>query len=105
MMDNNSKMSMYKAYSNISCEYWGSAHRQAHRFPEQDLLLAILKDALLSYRKNRTRASKQAHRMYKHDRVWFFGHDTERLCSFESVCDALGLSSQRIRQQLISLEK
>jgi hypothetical protein len=86
-------------------EFWDTVRRQAHSYPEQDLLLAVLKDALLSFRNNRRRASKEALRKYHADRAWFFAHDTDRLFAFESVCDALGLSPQRIRQQLISWEQ
>ncbi|HEV8724785.1 MAG TPA: hypothetical protein VGW77_29565 [Candidatus Binatia bacterium] len=35
-----------------SANYWDTVKRRDHQYPEQDLLLAVLKDALLNYRKN-----------------------------------------------------
>jgi len=38
------------------------------------------------------------------ERDWFFSEDSERLFSFQSVCDALNLSAERIRRQLLVWE-
>jgi hypothetical protein len=32
--------------------YWDTLRRSGHSYPEQDLMLAVLKDALLNYRKH-----------------------------------------------------
>lgn len=82
-------------------DFWDTVRRKAHAYPEKDLLLAVLKDALLHYRKNLRRPSKTFHA----DRAWFFDHDIDRLFSFESVCAALGLSAERIRQHLLGWER
>ncbi len=80
--------------------YWETVRRRGHAHPEQDLMLAVLKDALLNYKKNlRTR-----NRLFKDDQLWFFAEETDRLFSFESVCAVLGLDSQRIRQRLLAWE-
>lgn len=82
-------------------DFWDTLRRKGHGYPEQDLLLAVLKDALVNYRKNLRRPNKTSHA----DRAWFFDHEADRLFSFESVCAALGLSAERIRQHLIAWER
>jgi len=80
--------------------YWDTVRRGDHANPEQDLMLAVLKDALLNYRKNlRTR-----NRLFKDDQLWFFAEETDRLFSFESVCAVLGLDAERIRKRLLAWE-
>jgi hypothetical protein len=59
-------------------------------------MLAVLKDALLNYRKQLRNPKKSLRR----DREWFFANDDDGLFSFESVCAVLGLDPQRIRKRL-----
>jgi hypothetical protein len=73
-----------------------------HWTPEQELMLAVLKDGLLSYR----RTLRKAITSNCDDREWFFGNESNpRLFSFESVCTVLGLSVQHIRKHLLDWEK
>jgi hypothetical protein len=83
-----------------SANYWDTVKRRDHQHPEQDLMLAVLKDALLNYRKNLRKPNKR----FSADRAWFFANDRDRLFSFESVCFVLGLNSQRIRKHLQAWE-
>jgi hypothetical protein len=82
-------------------DFWDTVRRKAHGFPEQELLLAVLKDALLIYRKSMRRPNKT----FEAERAWFFANDTDRLFSFECVCAVLGLSAGRIRQHLRAWER
>ena len=82
-------------------DFWDTLRCKDHGYPEQDLFLAVLKDALLSYRKNLHRSNKA----FRADHAWFFGNDTDRLFSFESVCAALGLSAEKIRQYIVAWER
>jgi hypothetical protein len=81
--------------------YWDTVKRSGHSYPEQDLMLAVLKDALLNYRKQLRNPKKSLRR----DREWFFSNDQGGLFSFESVCAVLGLDPQRIRKRLRLWEK
>jgi hypothetical protein len=80
--------------------YWDTVRRRSHANPEQDLMLAVLKDALQNYRKN----LRTPNRLFRDDQLWFFTDETDRLFSFESVCAVLGLDSQRIRKRLLAWE-
>ncbi len=79
-----------------NANYWDTVKRNDHGHPEQDLMLAVLKDALLNYRK-RLRNPKKS---LIDDREWFFGNDRDGLFSFESICAVLGLDAQSIRKCL-----
>jgi hypothetical protein len=87
--------------SSTQGDYWDVLQCKACGYPEQDLLLAVLKDALLSYRRNLGRLGK----IFEAERAWFFDNDSDRLFSFESVCASLGLSAQRIRSHLLAWER
>ena len=84
-----------------SARYWETLRRREHNSPEQDLMLAVLKDGLINYRRN----LQDPTRSNLDDREWFFGAHNDDLFSFESICTALGLSAQRIRKRLAAWEK
>jgi hypothetical protein len=65
---------------------------------ERKLLVAVLKDAILSYKKNVSLGGAR----FKEAERWIFGKDTDRLFAFETVCSTLGLSAQRIRAELVT---
>jgi hypothetical protein len=79
-----------------NANYWNSLKRSGHSHPEQDLMFAVLKDALLNYRKHLHNPKKSL----RGDRDWFFAKDRDRLFSFESVCGVLGFNPQYIRKRL-----
>lgn len=65
---------------------------------ERNLLAAVLKDAILEYKKNLISGGAR----FKEAERWIFRKDTDRLFAFETVCAMLGLSAQRIRRDLVS---
>jgi len=77
--------------------FWRTVRSNEHALPERDLMLAVLKDALLNFRKNLHNPNK----LFKADRAWFFQNDRDDLYSFESVCAVLGLSAPGIRRRLL----
>lgn len=87
--------------SGTNGDFWDTLRRNGHSYPEQNLFLAVLKDALLSYRKNLRRSNKAL----MAERAWIFDDDQDRLFSFVSVCAALGLSPARIRKQIMAWER
>jgi len=84
-----------------SAIFWRTVRsKKKHALPERDLMLAVLKDALLNFRKNLYNPNK----LFKADRAWFFQNDREDLYSFESICAVLGLSAHGIRRRLQAWE-
>ncbi len=83
-----------------SAIFWRTVRSKEHALSERDLMLAVLKDALLSFRKNLHNPNK----LFKDDRTWFFQNDRDDLYSFESICAVLGLSAHGIRRRLLAWE-
>ena len=65
---------------------------------ELKLLVAVLKDAILSYRKNVGLGGAR----FKEAERWIFGKDTDRLFAFETICWTAGLSAQLICAELVT---
>ena len=84
-----------------SAAFWNTVRRAQPASPERDLMRAVLKDALLRFRKN---LHHPTNRLFKAERAWFFEYDTGELFSFESVCAVLGLNARRIRRNLLAWE-
>ena len=80
-----------------SAIFWRTVRSNEHALPERDLMLAVVKDALLNFRKNLHNPNK----LFKADHAWFFQNDRDDLYSFESVCAVLGLSAPGIRRRLL----
>jgi hypothetical protein len=76
--------------------YWETVTRKEHAEPEKDLMLAVLKDAILTYRKNLPAPSGRLQQVER----WLFERDEDRLFSFEVICFVLGLNPRRIRLAL-----
>jgi len=82
----------------ISSQYWETVTRKTHFEPEKELMLAVLKDAVMTYKK----CVYSGNTRFKEADAWLFQRDSDRLFSFESVCAVLGLSSENIRKGLLA---
>jgi hypothetical protein len=81
----------------VTAKYWETVIRKNYSQPEKELMLAVLKDALMIYKKHMHSGSVLFHEA----EVWFFDRKKDRLFSFETVCAVLGLSPEKIRQNLL----
>lgn len=82
----------------ITSKYWETVIRNSYSQPEKALMLAVLKDAVMTYKKRvRSRNS-----LFKEAEAWLFDRERDRLFSFETVCAVLGLSPGKIRSELIA---
>lgn len=73
----------------------------AARQPEAALMCAILQDAVESFQEQFvSTATRRAKRLSEEAEQWLFSDDSHWLFSFLSICDALDLCPQYIRQGL-----
>ena len=82
----------------ITSKYWQTVIRKTSFQPEKDFMLAVLKDAVMAYKKGVHSGNSR----FKEAEAWLFERDRDRLFSFESVCSVLGLSSANIRKGLLA---
>jgi hypothetical protein len=83
------------AAHNYAASYW----RQCEA--ERNLLIAVLKDAILDYKSNLVVGGAR----FNDAERWIFGEDTDRLFAFETICAMLGLSAQRVRADLADWQR
>jgi hypothetical protein len=67
---------------------------------ERRLLLALLEQALACYRKHASATDPRGRRAFAEAEAWLMGEESGALCSFQAVCDFLGLDPDYIRTAL-----
>lgn len=82
----------------VTSRYWETVIRKNYSQPEKELMLAVLKDAIMNYKKR----MHLGNALFKEAETWLFERERDRLFSFETVCAVLGLSPGKIRSELIS---
>jgi hypothetical protein len=79
----------------LPSQFYDLVHRNTDRSPEAKLCLAVLEDAVVCLLQNKTPMC----RIEAAD--WVRGRPS--LLSFESVCEALGLNDDTLRERLLQL--
>ncbi|MFN8546174.1 MAG: hypothetical protein U0807_18485 [Candidatus Binatia bacterium] len=68
--------------------------------PAQQLMLAVLEDALASYRRHGRGTGRRDRRLFGEVADWFSSEDTTWTFSFVNVCRALGFEPSAIREAI-----
>jgi hypothetical protein len=82
----------------ITFKYWETVIRQNYSYPEKELMFAVLKDAIMTYKKR----IYSGNALFKEAESWLFERECDRLFSFETICAVLGLSPGKIRSELLT---
>src|SRR5262245_6041484 len=82
----------------ITSTYWETVTKNSYSQPEKELMLAVLKDAITIYKKQ----IYSGNALFKEAETWLFDRERDWLFSFGSVCAVLGLSADKIRQNLLA---
>lgn len=82
--------------------FFASFRRTGARTPERLLMLAVLENAVMCYRRYARARDSQARRWFEEARDWLASCDRSSLFSFESICDALDLHPNYVRRNLCS---
>ncbi len=72
----------------------------ASRRPEQQLMLAVLEEAVATFQKNVTAGDGRSRRLFAEAAEWFASDDTGWPFSFVNICHALGLDPDGLRSGL-----
>jgi hypothetical protein len=92
-MENND---LFQEDASLPAQYWETFSRKRDLEPEKRLLLAVLDNAIRSYRT----LVFTGGRRFAEVETWLFSEDSDDTFSFRNICDVLGLSATRIRQSL-----
>ena len=96
-MENRVSIRVFADDMAVTSTYWETVMRKNYSQPEKELMLAVLKDALMTYKKR----VHSGNARFKEAETWFFDTEKDRLFSFETICAVLGLSPEKIRQNLL----
>ena len=97
-MENKSPISIFADDMAVTSKYWETVIRKSYSQPEKELMLAVLKDAIMNYKKR----MHLGNALFNEAETWLFERERDRLFSFETVCAVLGLSPGKIRSELIA---
>jgi hypothetical protein len=84
--------------SSLAQQYFDTMRRGEHLEPEKALLIALLEDAIQSYRKFSGAQDREGKEQFREAEAWLMANDTEWIFSFNNVCDLLNLDPSFIRR-------
>src|SRR5690242_4371777 len=80
--------------------FFATFRRSSAPTPERLLMLAVLENAVMCYRRYGRARDAHARRRFEEARDWFASCDRTLLFSFESICDALDIHPSYVRRNL-----
>src|SRR5712691_11258697 len=86
--------------ASLPSQYWNAVARRQQLEPERRLLLAVLENAVRTYRQYVFTPS----RLLREVEDWLFDENRDDPFSFETICDALGLSAEAVRRGILHSE-
>jgi hypothetical protein len=93
--------SLFQPDTLLSTQYFENLRRKTLLEPEKRLMLAILEDGIQCYFDNVHAGGGKKQRLFEDAEAWIVASDDDWVFSFESVCDALGLNPEYVRQGLL----
>jgi hypothetical protein len=100
MMTENILM-MIGADASVQQQYLDTVRRSEHLEPEKALLVALLDDAIHTYRKYRTTRDRAGRKRFREAEEWIMGAGSDWIFSFNNVCELLGLDPDFVRRGVI----
>lgn len=85
----------------VDTQFQSTYQARFYRDPERVLMLALLKDAVVSFQENLTMTCKRKQAMHGEAEEWILNRDKSYLFSFENVCDMLGYDASYMREGLL----
>jgi hypothetical protein len=86
--------------ASLPAQYRDAVARRHQLEPERKLLLAVLENAIRTYRQYAFTSSRLLHEVED----WLFDKNRDDPFGFETICDALGLSPECVRRGILRCE-
>lgn len=84
--------------SSLAQQYLDTFRRSEPLEPEKALLIALLEDAIDTYRKYSGARDREGKEQFREAEEWLLANDTDWIFSFNNVCGALGLDPDYVRR-------
>jgi hypothetical protein len=82
-----------------------SLFKRTVREGEQELMLAVLEDAINSFQKYLMEGNEKERKQFQEVQQWIRGRNADWLFSFDSICETLGLDPDYVRRGLMAWAK
>jgi hypothetical protein len=92
---------MLGADASVQQQYLDTVRRSEHLEPEKALLVALLEDAIHTYRKYRATRDRVGKERFREAKDWIMGRGNDWIFSFNNVCELLGLNPDYVRRGVI----
>ena len=93
--------SLFQPDTLLSTQYFENLRRKTLFDPEKRLMLAILEDGIFCYLDNLHATGSKKKRLFEDAAAWIAENEGDWVFSFASVCDALDINPQYVRQGLL----
>jgi len=84
----------------LAQQYFDSLRRSEHLEPEKALLIALLEDAIDTYRKFSRAQDREGKEQFREAEKWIMALDDRWIFAFNNVCELLDLDPDYIRRGL-----
>jgi hypothetical protein len=85
----------------IGEQFLSTYRRRFSLQPEQELMLAVLQDAIFCFQENATAIAPRKQVLFQEAEEWILSDDRSYLFSFCNICDSVGLSPAYLRRGLM----
>ncbi len=94
--------SLFQPDTVLPAQYLETVCRKIHRDAEQELVLAVLEDAVSCFQKYFAARDKIGRRLFREAEEWILLQEkSDWLFSFDNICETLGLNPGYIREGLL----
>jgi hypothetical protein len=93
--------SLFQPDTLLSAQYFDNLRRKTYFEPEKRLMLAMLQDAINTYRDKFHAQSRKGKRLFAETESWVVESNGDWIFSFNNVCEALSLNPEYVRQGLV----
>lgn len=83
-------------------EYSKTLQRRQHFKPEEQLMLAVLEDAVFCFQKYLSTQDRKGRTLFLEAEEWIVDENTEWFFSFNNICDVLRIDPSYLRQGLLT---
>ena len=94
-------VSLFQVDELAAHQYRETFRRQFSLFPELSLLIAVLEDALVTFKEQMFAGGGKHQKLFQDAEDWIWSSASEGFFSFENVCAELDISPGYLRRQLL----
>ena len=93
--------SLFQPDDLLPAQYFDTVRRKANSEPEEKLMLAILEDAIDCFQKYIFARDGRRKGIFLEAEDWILEENSDRLFSFENICEVLGFNPKYVRKGLL----